>query len=232
MTEQTILLVEDEPEIRRLNRSALVRAGYRVHTADTLSRANALLGECAFSLIVLDILLPDGSGLDLCREIRAGMNAPILFLTSLGESEQIVRGLRAGGDDYMVKPYRIEELLARVEALLRRASQTVHPPGRMAFCGLTVDPAAQRAYLQGRDLLLKPKEYMLLAALLRGRDRCRTAAELYAEVWGMASNEDARTVLVHISNLRAKLRRAGSARVAIRRHGDKGYRLEAADREE
>lgn len=229
MAEYTVLLVEDEREILESNRRALVRAGYRVCAAGTLERAKQCLAV-APDVIVLDILLPDGSGLELCREIRRETNAPILFLTSLGESAQIVRGLRAGGDDYMVKPFVMEEFLVRIETLLRRVERGRRQPERLSFHGLTLDPATQRAYLGGRDLLLKPKEYMLLAALLRAQDSCRTAGELYTEVWGLSSNEDARTVLVHLSGLRAKLRGPhGNAPVTIRRYGDEGYRLEKCD---
>lgn len=230
MAEYTVLLVEDERDILESNRRALVRAGYRVCAAATLERAKELLAAAPPDVVVLDIMLPDGSGLELCREIRGETNAPILFLTSLGESAQIVSGLRAGGDDYMVKPFVLEELLARIETLLRRVARERQQPARLSFHGLTLDSATQRAYLGGRDLLLKPKEYMLLAALLRAGDSCRTAGELYAEVWGMSSNEDVRTVLVHLSNLRAKLRGTrGYAPVTIRRYGEEGYRLEQAD---
>lgn len=233
MSEHSVLLVEDEPEIREDNRSRLVRAGYRVLAAGTLQRARELIAEHQPELIVLDVMLPDGSGLELCREIRPHTAASILFLTSLGESEQVISGLRAGADDYMVKPFVYEELLARIEAQFRRLDQAAGQRQTVSFHGLTIDPAAQRAYLQGRDLQLKPKEFLLLAALLHGRADFHTASELYAAVWGMASNEDVRTVLVHISNLRAKLRQVcKEPPVVIRRYGNEGYRLEPAESEE
>lgn len=231
MADYTVLLVEDERDLLEFTRAALTRAGYRVCAADTLSRAQERLAADAPDLIVLDVMLPDGSGIDLCRLIRRATNAPILFLTSMGESEHIVSGLRAGGDDYVVKPFQLDELLARIEALLRRVERSRQQPGSFRRYGVTIDPAVQRAYMDGSDLLLKPKEFMLLAALVRAQDEYRTAAALYAEVWGMDSNEDARTVLVHLSNLRAKLRQtAGRQTAEIRRYGDEGYRLEAVSK--
>ena len=220
MRRSTLLLVEDSKEVLEDNRKALVAAGYEVLAASTLAGARERLARRQPDLILLDVLLPDGNGVELCRELRDSTAAPILFLTSLGESEQIVEGLRAGGDDYVTKPYRMEELLARVEAQLRRTERI---RGEAAE---GVGARAQRAFLEGKDLLLKPKEFQLLCVLLRGRDRFRTAEELYQEVWGLDANADARTVLVHISNLRAKLRGGREeGNIQIQREGSRGYRL-------
>lgn len=123
MRRSTLLLVEDSKEVLEDNRKALVAAGYEVLAASTLAGARERLARRQPDLILLDVLLPDGNGVELCRELRDSTAAPILFLTSLGESEQIVEGLRAGGDDYVTKPYRMEELLARVEAQLRRTER-------------------------------------------------------------------------------------------------------------
>lgn len=225
MKEWNILLVEDDAELLEYNRAYLERAGYQVSAAESAAAARAVLDREPPDLLVLDILLPDGSGLELCREFRTCHSAPILFLTCLGESEQVVQGLRCGGDDYITKPYRVEELLARIEAQLRRVVMTAQD-GTLCFDALTLDGRTRRAYLAGEDLMLKPKEFLLLAALARQRERPMTARELYAQVWGMTSNEDVRTVLVHISNLRAKLRGDREEPAVIIRHfGENGYRL-------
>ena len=223
-----LLLVEDSEEIIEGNRKALEAGGYEVAEARTLAQAEACLSGREPDLILLDILLPDGNGVELCRKIRESTPAPVLFLTSLAESGQIVEGLQAGGDDYITKPYRMEELLARVEAQLRRTERLRSVSAAQSLGSLTLDARTQRAYYRGRDLLLKPKEFLLLAVLLQNRERSCTPEELYREVWGMDANADARTVLVHLSNLRAKLRDGGDeGDVRILRDGKLGYRLTA-----
>lgn len=226
MESPLLLLVEDSAEIMEDNRRALQARGYEVCEARTLGEAKARLAERQPDLILLDVLLPDGSGMDLCRDIREMTAAPILFLSSLGESIQVVAGLRAGGDDYIQKPYEMEELLARIEAQLRRVARLRSMDTVDCLGGLTLEPRIQRAFLRGQDLLLKPKEFQLLAVLLRDRERWRTPDELYQEVWGADANADARTVLVHISTLRSKLREGeDEGELRILRETGKGYRL-------
>lgn len=220
-----ILLVEDTPDILERNRTTLTGQGYTVHTAETLECARKLLEDHSFDLLVLDVMLPDGSGLELCRELRNKISAPILFLTSLGDSDQIVGGLRAGGDDYITKPYRMEELLARVEAQLRR-TERLQRDAVTELGPLLLDTTAQRAGLDGRDLQLSPKEYQILTLLMQRPDQYRPAEEIFAEVWGMDANRDARTVRVHISHLRRKLRGdAEESPVHIEHSETEGYRL-------
>lgn len=226
MESPLLLLVEDSAEIMEDNRRALQAQGYETVEARTLGEAKARLAERQPDLILLDVLLPDGNGMDLCREIRELTAAPILFLSSLGESGQVVAGLRAGGDDYIQKPYEMEELLARIEAQLRRGMRLRAMETVACVGGLTLEPSTQRAFLHGRDLLLKPKEFQLLALFLRDREDWRTPEELYREVWGADANADVRTVLVHISNLRSKLREGeGEGELRILRENGKGYRL-------
>lgn len=228
-----ILLVEDSEEILKYNREALENAGYGVEAARSMEGARKKLELHKPDLLVLDIMLPDGSGVDLCREIReAASSLPILFLSGLGESGQIVQGLRAGGDDYIVKPYKVEELLARIEASLRRLEMMAG--SRLAADGycLFLDAKTQRAYINEQDLMLKPKEYRLLDFLMRNRNRYTGAGELYEEIWGMESNEDVRTIFVHISNIRSKMRKAASrCPIVIEGFKNRGYRL-ATEREE
>ena len=208
-----ILLGEDEPDILEYNREQLEQRGYQVTAVSTLGQVEACVLRDNPDLLVLDVMMPDGSGLELCRRLREQFQGPILFLTSLGESSQIVQGLRAGGDDYITKPYDIEELAARIEAHLRRlerrVGEDIHQGSR-----LYLNVKSQRAYLDGRDMLLKPKEYRLLAALMRNRGRYMESGELYREIWDMAPNRDIRTVWVHISNLRKKLQDADGELIA------------------
>ena len=200
-----ILLVEDEPEFLTFNTRHLEAEGYRVTGAATLLEARRAVQAEAPDLVVLDVLLPDGSGLDFCRDLRADTGVPVIFLTSLGERDQIVAGLRSGGDDYLSKPYHIEELVARVEAQLRRAALLRQTGDAPEIQGLELDLIRQRARWEGRDMNLRPKEFQLLALLAQSRNRWSTADELYTAVWGMAAC-DTRTVAMHLSALRLKLR--------------------------
>ncbi len=220
-----VLLIEDMAEILEDNRRALSGAGYRVSTARTLTQARQRLHAAFPDLIVMDIMLPDGCGVELCRELRAASSVPLIFLTALEESEQIVTGLQAGGDDYLTKPYRMEELLARVEALLRRVKLDQEDELTTGSKRLILDLPAQRAYLDGEDLLLPPKTYQLLLMLVKNRHRFLTADELYASLWALNPIEDSRTIKVHMANLRAKLKQGREPAFTIECRRGQGYRL-------
>ncbi|MCC8027654.1 MAG: response regulator transcription factor [Clostridium sp.] len=228
-----VLLGEDEPDILEFNREQLEQRGYRVTAVSTLEQVE----DCVFrdepDVLVLDIMMPDGSGVELCRKLRQQFRGPILFLTSLGESSQIVQGLRAGGDDYITKPYDIEVLAARIEAQLRRRGRMDVESCAQKPGGLYLNLKSQRAYLKGRDLLLKPKEYRLLTVLARNKGRYVVAEELYREIWNMSPNQDLRTVWVHISNLRKKLQgNQGEGVADIECKRSLGYRLVIMDAED
>lgn len=219
-----ILLVEDEPEFLTFNTRHLEAEGYRVTGAATLLEARRAVQAEAPDLVVLDVLLPDGSGLDFCRDLRADTGVPVIFLTTLGEQEQIVAGLRSGGDDYLTKPYHIGELVARVEAQLRRAALLQTAGDAPEIEGLTLDLIRQRARWEGRDMNLRPKEFQLLALLARSRNRWSTADELYTAVWGMAAC-DTRTVSMHLSALRLKLQAETGNALDVEHVRRRGYRL-------
>lgn len=229
MTPYHILLVEDEAAIRDFVRKRLLAEGYRVSEAENIKEVGMLLQKGHPDLIVLDIMLPDGSGLELCRDLRGITRAPVLFATSLGEKSQIVQGLRAGADDYIVKPFDVDELVARIEALLRRVERMQAGKPSPSIGLLTLEPNERRAKWAGKDLVLSPKEYYILSVLCRNRNRFTTAEELYSEVWGMSAQEDVRTVKVHISGLRRKLRQAvGGNVLELVSQKERGYRLEFA----
>lgn len=223
-----ILLVEDEPEFLTFNTRHLEAEGYRVTAATTLLEARQAVRADPPDLVVLDILLPDGSGLDFCRDLRADTGVPVIFLTTLGEQEQIVAGLRSGGDDYLTKPYHIEELVARIEAQLRRAALLQTAGDAPEIKGLTLDLIRQRARWEGRDMNLRPKEFQLLALLVQSRNRWRSADELYTAVWGMAAC-DTRTVAMHLSALRLKLQAETGNALDVEHVRRRGYRLSIVD---
>ncbi len=223
MSNATILMIEDNPDIRRANAAELRMEHYRVLEADTLEKGRALARRESPDLILLDILLPDGSGLDYCREIFGQNASRILFLSALHTPEDVIAGLRAGGDDYMTKPYLMQELLARVEAILRRPKMIQAEPQPLRIGPLELNGTAKRAYLDGADLLLTRMEYTLLEYLTQNMDRHVPAEELYQKLWDMEAVSDIRTVWEHISRLRRKL--AADTAVEIESVRGQGYRL-------
>lgn len=227
MKKATILIVEDDRDILSANRAALELEGYDVLTANTLSKGRSAVKELSPDLIILDILLPDGNGLSYCEEMRGKSDIRILFLSALNTREDVLAGLRVGGDDYISKPYDMDELLLRVEALLRRGKLIgqEEPPLRLGV--LEFDFASHRALLHGMDILLKPKEFALLAALAREPGKTLPASELYKKVWGLDMVGDAHTVKEHISRIRIKLGKECEFLIVSER--GKGYRLQSSD---
>jgi DNA-binding response OmpR family regulator len=202
-----ILLVEDNLEIQEVNKNMLIQCGgYRVRLAKNLAEARERLAEAEPDLIVLDIMLPDGSGLDFLQELRRSADIPVLLLTALGEPSDTAKGLRAGGDDYLAKPYDNDELLARIESLLRRASR---PQKTLTKGRLALNVNSGMAFIDGRDLLLSPKEFAVLLFLAQNEGKTVNAEYLYREVWGLPLFNK-QTVKNRISELRKKLEDAAS----------------------
>jgi two-component system catabolic regulation response regulator CreB len=222
-----LLLVEDDPAIARTVAYALEREGLAVTHSLLLGDARAQLRGARFDLLVLDVGLPDGSGLELLRELRADparAALPVLVLSARGEEIDRVLGLELGADDYLPKPFSPRELAARVKALLRRAAvpAAASAPAR-AFHD---DAAGQRISLHGQPLALTRREYRLLATLLAGAGRIHSRDALLAAAWGDDSDSADRTVDTHIKTLRAKLREADPAREYISTHRGMGYCLD------
>ena len=201
-----ILLVEDNEQIMQGNERMLKRRGYEVITALTLAQARIAICAQMPDLFVLDIMLPDGSGLDFMAELRKYSQTPILLLTGLTTPEYIVRGLTAGGDDYLAKPYDFGVLLARVEALLRRAQQV---PEYIHKGRLRLDVTADVATLDGDDLLLSQKEFSLLLIFLQNEERFISAEYLYEKVWKQAMAGNSNTLKTTINRLREKIKSSG-----------------------
>lgn len=200
----SILLVEDELALVELLRYNLEAAGYTVRIAMSGSHANEALTEEKFDLVVLDWMLPEVSGIELCRRIRQRpetKNLPVLMLTARGEEADRVRGLSTGADDYVVKPFSINEVLARVKALLRRASPDLVAE-LLRFQDVEIDRSAHRAKRGDRDLRLGPTEFKLLLFMMENCGRVLTRQQLIDGVWGRDGDIDERTVDVHIGRLR------------------------------
>ena len=217
-----ILLVEDNPHIMEINAEALMMEDYEVLEAVDGKSCMEIVHSQEVDLAVLDIMLPDVDGLELCRQIKKEADIPILFLTALGENEQIIEGLRAGGDDYLPKPYDIGVLLARIEARLREAQ---HRKRFVGFKSLKLDTISMTGSCGDTDLLLTQKEFLLLRALAE-KVNCYTAPEdLYRDIWGTSSGTDYNTIYATVSRLNKKLESA-QARIKVGFSRGTGYRLE------
>jgi len=203
----TILLVEDERAITEPLAEALEREGFSAAVAGTASEAMETAGSRDPDLVLLDIGLPDGSGLDVCRELRRESQVPIIMLTARGSEADRVAGLELGADDYIVKPFSAREVVARVRAVLRRA--TPAPPGDgdkpIAIGDLSLDTAKHQARLAGEPVELSRKEFELLRVLMENAGSVLTREALIDEVWDMNWFGSTKTLDVHISGLRKKL---------------------------
>lgn len=219
MSKNLILLIEDDPDIASANRIMLELEGYSVIEARTLKKGKELVESSSPDLVVMDIMLPDGNSLDYCRELRGKSGVRILFLSALGTKEDIVEGLRAGGDDYLAKPYIMDELILRIQSLMRRGNmeqEETNPEG------LSFNSLSNQAFYDGKDLMLKPKEYAVLELLNKNRDYYLSAEEIYSAVWNIDGGDDLSTVHNHIYSLRKKLAGTGFS-IELKR--GRGYQL-------
>jgi two-component system phosphate regulon response regulator PhoB len=225
-----ILLVEDDPAIAELVRYNLEAQGFRVTSAVTGEQGELLAAEDSFDLIVLDWMLPGVSGIELCRRLRqrkASQSVPILMLTARGEEGDRVRGLGTGADDYVVKPFSVPELMARVKALLRRAApQRLEDVLRAG--DVVLDRAQHRVTRRAREVHLGPTEFRLLVHFMENAGRVLSRQQLLDGVWGRDAFIDGRTVDVHIGRLRKALM-AGDESDPIRTVRGAGYAFAARD---
>jgi two-component system KDP operon response regulator KdpE len=198
-----ILVVDDEPQILRALQTNLRGAGYEVFTADT---AKAALAEAAArqpDAVILDLVLPDGSGTDVCRELRTWSSAPVIVLSAIGDEGEKVAALDAGADDYVTKPFGIDELLARLRASLRRAEPTGEPV--ITLGDLTVDLEKRSVTVGGERVQLTPHEFALLAMLARNPGKLLTHSAILREVWGPQYGRESHYLHVYVSQLRRKI---------------------------
>jgi DNA-binding response OmpR family regulator len=214
-----ILIVEDDSRLARFVSRVLVEEGYTTDTCACGSDAIAQAQSGLYDLVVLDWMLPDVDGLSVCREIRkAGLATPILMVTARGEVRERVLGLDSGADDYLVKPFEIDELLARVRALVRRSAGLT----KLAVGPLELDRIGRRAILRGLPVELTPKEFSLLLHMAHRSGRVVTRSELLAQVWDLKFDTGTNLLDVHISRLRQKLGECGPMIETVRGYG---YRL-------
>jgi two-component system, OmpR family, phosphate regulon response regulator PhoB len=203
----SILVVEDEPALVELLRYNLEAAGFSVDSASTGPDAEQALRDSRYDAVLLDWMLPDISGIELCRRMRQRPETralPIIMLTARGEEADRVRGLSTGADDYVVKPFSVNEVVARVRALLRRAAPDV-VADVLLYADIELDRAAHRVKRSGRDVRLGPTEFKLLLCLMENRGRVLSRQQLIDGVWGRDGDVDERTIDVHIGRLRKSL---------------------------
>ena len=218
-----VLVCDDEPQIVRALRVVLREAGFTVEATATAQEALDAAAVRPPDAAVIDLMLPDGSGIDVCRELRSWSRMPIIVLSAIGEEEQKVAALEAGADDYVTKPFGPDELIARLNAALRRAGRPDEPV--LSVNGLEIDLADRRVLREGEEIHLTPKEFELLRALARNRGRLMTHRTLLGEVWGHAYEDDTHTLRVHIANLRRKIEPDPGEPRYIRTDPGVGYRF-------
>jgi DNA-binding response OmpR family regulator len=203
----TVLVVDDEQIVREVVVRYLQRDGHKTLEAADVESARSALAQHAPTLVVLDLMLPGGDGLDLCREIRAKSDLPVIMLTARAEEADRVVGLELGADDYVTKPFSPRELTARVRTVLRRVAPDSSRNGRLEFEGLEVDPSAREVRADGEPVRLTAKEFDLLAFLARHPRQVFSRQQLMNAVWGYEAAFETGTVTVHIRRLREKLER-------------------------
>jgi len=212
-----VLVVDDEPQIVRALKVVLREAGFEAVPAETASEALDLAAVRPPEAAIVDLVLPDGDGVEVTRRLREWSEMPILVLSAVGEEEQKVRALEAGADDYITKPFGARELVARLQAALRRAAPTEEEP-RVAVEGLEIDLAARLVRRDSEPIHLTPIEFELLRTLVRNRGRLMTHRALLAEVWGPGYVDDIQPLRTHIARLRAKIEPEGVAGPGGRRY--------------
>jgi two-component system KDP operon response regulator KdpE len=227
MSEQPrILVVDDEPQILRALRIILRDAGFEVLKAATAEEALDVASTRPPQAAIIDLVLPDGDGIEVTRSLREWSEMPILVLSAVGEESEKVRALEAGADDYITKPFGPRELVARLQAALRRADQGKDEPV-ISVDGLDVDLSARVVRVDGEAVHLTPIEFDLLRLLVRNRGRLMTHRSILVEVWGPQYTDDVPVLRAHIANLRRKIEPAGTAPRYIRTDPGVGYRFVA-----
>jgi two-component system KDP operon response regulator KdpE len=223
-----VLVVDDEPQIVRGLKIILRSAGYAVEAAETKAEAMVALSSRPPDALVLDLVLPDGQGVDVCREVRSWSRLPILVLSAVGDEREKVRALDAGADDYVTKPFGTDELLARLRAVLRRSAEAGGSP-RVELGELTIDIADRRVTRGGEEIHLTPIEFELVRALAQNEGRLVTHRQLLQAVWGPEYGEETHYLRVHVAHIRAKLEADPSRPRYLITEPGVGYRLHDPD---
>ncbi|HET9073924.1 MAG TPA: response regulator transcription factor [Solirubrobacteraceae bacterium] len=222
-----ILVVDDEAQILRALRVILRDAGFEALPAGSVEEALDHAAVHGPAAAIVDLLLPDGDGVELCRRLREWTQMPVIVLSAVGEEEAKVRALAAGADDYVTKPFGPRELVARLAANLRRTAAGATPEAVLAAGDLTIDLARHRVLRAGAEIHLTPTEFNLLSTLAANRGRLLTHRELLSAVWGAGYADDTQVLRAHIANLRRKIAPPDGAEEArlIRTESGVGYRF-------
>jgi two-component system phosphate regulon response regulator PhoB len=222
---QKILIIEDEPDIRKTLEYNISREGYEVISASTLSEGREKLESASFSLLLLDLMLPDGSGLDLCRELKQDKSLssmPVIILTAKDDEVDKVVGFELGADDYVTKPFSVRELILRVKAVLKRGERkSDNMEVQRQFGELKIDVDSHEVFINDDQVSLTALEFKLLRQLVDRRGRVQSRDQLLSDVWGYSSDVTTRTVDTHIKRLREKLGGMGKYVQTIRGVGYK-----------
>lgn len=224
MSGARVLVVDDEPQIVRGLKIILRNAGYAVEAAESKDQALAALASRPPDALVLDLVLPDGAGVDVCHEVRRWSRLPILVLSAVGDEREKVRALDAGADDYVTKPFGSDELLARLRAVLRRSIEAGGSP-RLEIGELVIDLADHRVLSGDGEVHLTPIEFELLRVLAQHRGRLVTHRQLLHDVWGPEYGEETHYLRVHIAHIRSKLEPDPSRPQYLITEPGVGYRL-------
>jgi len=218
-----VLVVDDEPQILRALRTSLRGAGYEVETASSGEQALTLAAVRPPEAVILDLVLPDARGTDVCKELRAWTSVPIIILSVVGDEHEKVAALDAGADDYVTKPFGVDELLARLRAALRRAEPSPEPI--LSIGELRIDLEARDVTFAGKTVQLTPHEYSLLTLLARNEGKLLTHQAILREVWGRAYADESHYLHVYVSQLRRKLEPDPARPHYILTEPGVGYRL-------
>lgn len=222
---QKILIIEDEPDIRKTLKYNLSKEGFDVICASSLSEGKHYLNDDTFSLILLDLMLPDGSGLDLCRELKSDTEKkliPIIILTAKDDEVDKVVGFELGADDYVTKPFSVRELILRIKAVLKRGDiKSDNLEIQRQFGDLEIDVESHEVFVNKESVVLTALEFKLLRQLVDRRGRVQSRDQLLSDVWGYSAEVTTRTVDTHIKRLREKLGSMGKYVQTIRGVGYK-----------
>jgi two-component system, OmpR family, KDP operon response regulator KdpE len=221
---QRILVVDDEPQIVRALKVILRGAGYATEQAESKEEALNAVSVRPPDAMVLDLVLPDGSGVDVCAEVRNWTSLPIIVLSAVGDEHEKVKALDAGADDYITKPFGTDELLARLRAALRRVGEDGGEP-TIALGALVIDLAARTVTRDGAEVHLTPIEFDLLRVLARHRGKLVTHRQLLHEVWGPGYEDETHYLRVHIAHIRSKIEPEASRPRHLITEPGIGYRL-------
>ena len=226
-----IVVIDDEPNLRHTLSYTLRQEGYEVAAAADGEEGLALVASAKPDLVILDVMLPKIDGFEVCRRIRRSSRVPVLMLTARDTELDKVVGLEIGADDYLVKPFSMRELIARVRAMLRRSAQVadVTTPAEIEHDGLHIDTTKHRVSRDGQDVALRPKEFDLLVALARNPGQVFSREQLLNAVWGLDHAGDTRTVDTHVKNLREQLGEDADAPRWIETLRGVGYRFKESN---